>query len=305
MLGVKQRNWQNKRLGDRRKLDMVFCTREQMIGISRDTVMATTQAEGGVRSVQLAIDILEAVAFSSEEQGVTQISDRVGVTKGSVHRHLLTLVERGYLSQNPETSRYAIGAKSRLLARLAPEIDLVQVATGPMRELRDRLGHSVVLSAMTPQGALVMLTVAGTSSIEIGVRSGSELSFHASAQGRVLLAFAPRAVQQRTLARPLQSLTGKTIVDVETIEEELANIRKRGYAEAPDQVMIGINAIASPIFDASDACVAAVAVVGSIQFLPEQPDIALIEAIKTCGQEISWKLGHGHGERIAHQVSTR
>ena len=259
--------------------------------------MTKNRDETGVRSVQLALDVLEAVAFSSEELGVTQIADRVHVTKGSVHRHLLTLVERGYLTQNPETARYAIGAKGRLLARLAPDADLVQIATGVMRELRDRLGHSVVLTAMTPRGALVMLTVPGTSPIEIGVRPGSELSFHASAQGKLMLAFAPRPLQQRVLARPLEPLTPKTVVERERIEEDLARILKRGYASAPEEAMLGINAVAAPIFDESDACVAALAVVGSIQFLPEPPDAALVEAIKTCGQEISRKLGHG---RRAH-----
>src|SRR5260370_9475701 len=95
----------------------------------------------GVRSVQLALDVLEAVAFSGEELGGTQLADRLDVTKGSVHRHLLTLVERGYLVQNPVTTRYALGPKSRLLARLAPDADLVRIAEGSMRELRDAFGH--------------------------------------------------------------------------------------------------------------------------------------------------------------------
>src|SRR5437660_12260301 len=109
----------------------------------------------GVRSVQLALDVLEAVAFSGEELGVTQLAERLKVTKGSVHRHLLTLVERGYLVQNPVTARYGLGTKSRLLARLAPEAHLVQLAAGPMRDLRDAHGHSGVLSASRPRGALV------------------------------------------------------------------------------------------------------------------------------------------------------
>ena len=74
----------------------------------------------GVRSVNLALDILEAVGFADEELGVTQIATRLHVAKGSVHRHLYTLVERGYLAQNPATSRYTIGPKSRLLAGLRP-----------------------------------------------------------------------------------------------------------------------------------------------------------------------------------------
>lgn len=246
-----------------------------------------------MRSVQLALDVLEAVAFSGEELGVTQLADRLHVTKGSVHRHLHTLVERGYLTQNPATTRYAIGPKSRLLARLAPDTDLVQLAEGPMRELRDALGHTVVLSTMTPRGALVMSTIASTSPIEIGVRPGSELPFRASAQGKVLLAFAPRPLQERVLARPLQSLTAKTIVDRDKIEDELSRIVKRGYAAAPEEALLGINAVAAPIFDQADACIGAVAIVGSIQHLPEKPDPAALAALKACGQHISRKLGHG------------
>jgi DNA-binding transcriptional ArsR family regulator len=131
------------------------------------------RGDGGVRSVQVALDVLEAVAFSDEELGVTQIAERLGLTKGSVHRHLLTLVERGYLVQNPVTTRYSRGPRSRLLAYYAPGTDLIQLAAGPMRELRDLLGHSVVLSESSPRGALVLSMVVGTAAIEIGVRPGS------------------------------------------------------------------------------------------------------------------------------------
>lgn len=247
----------------------------------------------GVRSVQLAIDVLETVAFSEEEIGVTQIAERLDVTKGSVHRHLHTLVERGYLSQNPATSRYALGPKSRLLARLAPETDLVQLAEGPMRELRDALGHTVVLSETTPRGALVISKLSGVSPIEIGVRSGSELPFHASAQGKVMLAFSPRPFQTRILARPLQVFTGKTLTTAAGIEKELWEITQRGYASAPEETMLGINAVAAPIFDSDDACVAALALVGSIQFLPAEPREADVSALIHATQQISRKLGHG------------
>ena len=129
----------------------------------------TGSGSSGVRSVQLAIDVLEAVAFSTDELGVTQIADRLKMTKGSVHRHLQTLVERGYLAQNSATSRYLIGPKSRLLARHAPEADLVHLAEGPMRQLRDILDQPIVLSEMSPRGALVLANLSSTSPIEIGV----------------------------------------------------------------------------------------------------------------------------------------
>jgi IclR family KDG regulon transcriptional repressor len=247
---------------------------------------------GGVRSVQLAIDVLEAVAFSADELGVTQIAERLNMTKGSVHRHLQTLVERGYLAQNSTTSRYAIGPKSRLLARHAPDTDLMHLAEGPMRQLRDALGHPVVLSEMTPRGALVLHELSGTAPIEIGVRPGSELSFHASAQGKVMLAFAPYPLRTRVLARPLQRFTDKTIVSVRRIEQELLEVARLGFASAPEEAMLGLNAVAAPIFDAQDACIGAVAIVASIQFLPEKPRQSDVAQLIEAARQISRKLGH-------------
>jgi IclR family KDG regulon transcriptional repressor len=272
----------------------VFHDRKHLTMIMRDD-----DAAGTVRSVQLAIDVLETVSFADEEMGVTQIADRLGVTKGSVYRHLHTLVERGYLAQNPATSRYSIGPKSRLLARLAPETDLVQLAEGPMRELRDAIGHTVVLSEMTPRGALVLTKVNSTSPIEIGVRSGSELAFHTTAQGKVMLAFAPRPFQARILKHRLEAETAKTITSVERLEKQLLDIAKRGYASAPGESMLGLNAVAVPIFDSHDACIATLAIVGSIQFLPEKPKQLDIDALTRASQQISRKLGMVGGRKAA------
>lgn len=248
---------------------------------------------GGVRSVQLAIDVLETVAFADGELGVTQIAERLNVTKGSVHRHLQTLVERGYLAQNPSTSRYMIGPKSRLLARHAPEEDLVHVAEGPMRQLRDALDQPIVLSEMTPRGALVLHKVSGMSPIEIGVRSGSELTFHASAQGKIMLAYAPRPFRERVLARPLHRFTDKTIVSPRKLEQELQDIAHAGFSSAPEEVALGLNAVAAPIFNAQDACIAAIAIVGSIQYLPDKPRAHDVTLLVETARQISRKLGHG------------
>ncbi len=251
------------------------------------------RVDGGVRSVQVALDVLEAVAFSDEELGVTQIAERLHLTKGSVHRHLLTLVERGYLVQNPVTSRYARGPRSRLLAHYAPEADLIQLAAGPMRELRDLLGHSVVLSEASPRGALVLSMVGGTAAIEIGVRPGSELPFHSSAQGKVLLAFASPAMRERVLGRALPASTTHTITNRKAIEQELARVAREGFATAPEQAMLGINAVAAPIFDEKGSCAGALALVGSIQFLPTEIDAKSVAALKAAAAQISRTLGHG------------
>jgi IclR family transcriptional regulator, KDG regulon repressor len=254
--------------------------------------MSEDRDDNGIRSVKTALDILESIAFYGEGAGVTQIAERVHLTKGSVYRHLQTLVDCGYLAQDSTTTRYHLGSKSRLLSQLSPQLDLVEAADGPMRKLRDLLGQTVALTEMTPRGALVLATLVGSSPIEIVVRLGSELAFHCSAQGKVLLAFAPRSIQERELRKPLRAFSSKTKTSRRDLEAEFEKIRKLGYASAAEEMLLGLNAIAVGIFDAMEACVGAIAIVGSVQYVSAVPDKHSLAALKDTAREISKSLTH-------------
>lgn len=254
--------------------------------------MAASPEPLGVQSVVTALAVLETVVFAGEELGVTQVAERLQQTKGAIHRHLQTLVNGGYLVQNAQTARYGIGMKCRLLAGLPNPADRFADSEELLRAVRDRFGHRVVLSARTPTGALVMLKIAGTSAIEIGVRRGSELPFHASAQGKAMLAFMPQAARQWALQQPRQKLTPYTITDLQALEADMAAIAKNGFAVAPNETVVGLNGIAAPIFDDTGTCIASVAMIGSIQFIPEKPEAKLVREIKSCAAEISRHLGY-------------
>lgn len=153
------------------------------------------RSDTGVRSVQAALDVLEAVALAEGEVDVTGLAQRVGLTKGSIFRHLQTLVERGYLAQNLTTSRYRLGVKLHLLGQVASgRIDLLSAAEEPLKALRDELGQTVVLATVGLKSVVALSTLLAKAPIEIGVRPGTELGFHASAQGKVALAFGRRTV---------------------------------------------------------------------------------------------------------------
>ncbi len=260
--------------------------------------------EVGVKSVQVTLDVLEAVAFSPDEVGVTELAGRLGLTKGTIFRHLKTLVERGYLAQNPATTRYRLGIKSHLLGRLAgASIDLLAAAEPAMKSLRDATGQTVVLSAVEPRAVRVVSTLMGKSPIEIGVRPGSELQFHASAQGKVALAFSRRPLLVRLEKQALTRLTDNTITDVALLRREIERVRNQGWAAAPEQVMLGINAIAAPILDQTGDGIAAVAICGSIQFLRQRPDPAQITAVKAAAAQISRNLGFGASGRARAAAS--
>jgi len=256
--------------------------------------MAADRPDIGVKSVQVTLDVLEAVAFSTEEVGVTELAGKLGLTKGTIFRHLRTLVERGYLAQNPATTRYRLGIKSHLLGRMAgASIDLLASAEAAMKSLRDATGQTVVLSAVEPRAVRVVTTLMGKSPIEIGVRPGSELQFHASAQGKVALAFSRRPLLARLEKQALSRLTDHTITDFALLRREIERVHGQGWASAPEQVMLGINALAAPILDQTGDGIAAVAICGSIQFLRQRPDPAQIAAVKAAAAQVSRNLGFG------------
>jgi DNA-binding IclR family transcriptional regulator len=253
------------------------------------------QKEGsGVRAADTVLAALEAVAWAREPVGVTQIAQAIGATKSAVFRHLQTLMERGYLTQDADTNRFRLGPKAFLIGHLAPPAwDVARTLERPMRDLRDATGLAVVLSTPSPRGALVVATFPGTHAIEIGVRPGSELALHASAQGKVFLAFGPQSLADRVLAAPLPAFTDRTVTGEAALREELSRIRLQGYALAPEEALLGINALAAPLRDHRDAVVGAVALVGSIQHLAPQPGPGLIEAIIRLAEDGSRLLGHG------------
>ena len=250
-----------------------------------------------VKSVGLTLDVLEAVAFAGRDVGVTELAHQLGVTKATIFRHLKTLLDRGYIAKTADTSRYRLGIKSHLLGRMASaSIDLLAASEHAMQELRDRIGETVVLSAVEAKVVRVVTTLKGKSQFEIGVRSGSELAFHASAQGKVALAF-NRELAGKLQRRSLSAFTDNTISDWSHLQRELQIIRTRGWGTAPEQLVLGLNAVAAPIFDESAECIGTVAVVGSIQFIRKTPDSQQTNAVVKTAARISQSLGYNATRR--------
>ncbi|MEI5677170.1 IclR family transcriptional regulator [Mesorhizobium sp. CGMCC 1.15528] len=248
----------------------------------------------GVKAADTTLHILEKVAFAQEPLGVTQIASDIGIAKSAVFKHLHTLSERGYLTQDPISTRYKLGPKAWLISKLAPSTDDITALTEPlMREARTNTGLAVVLSTPTPKSAFVLATFPGNKSIEIGVRPGSELELHASAQGKIFLAYGPKSMTDSLAKRKLQALTSCTITSFEELLDQIGEVRKRGYASAPEESLLGVNAIAAPIYDYRDNLVASVGLVGSIQHLPKEDNPQTVKTILDLAASISKVLGNG------------
>jgi len=253
--------------------------------------MIDEAGKGGVRSVQLAFDVLERVAGASEEIGVSELAAQLGTTKGSVFRHLKTLVERGYLSQNPQTSKYRLGIQAYVLGQIAASgIDLLSASADAIRDLRDELGLSVVLSVLQGRRLVVVETQLGKSTLEIGVRTGTELQLHCNAQGKVALAFAKQlSVDQ--LPGQLPAITPYTVVDPVQLAHQVSEVRAQGWAAAIEEETLGISALAAPILGINAEFIGTVALVATLQNISRETNLEQVRALKKAALRASWNLG--------------
>jgi DNA-binding IclR family transcriptional regulator len=254
--------------------------------------MAEERSDTGVKSVQVALDVIEAVAAAEDEIGVSELANRLGLTKATVFRHLQTLVERNYLVQNGKTSRYSLGIQCHLLGQIAgSRIDLISASEDVATRLRDETELSVVVSALRLRSLVVLTTHFGPSPLQIGERPGSELSLYGSAQGRVVVAYSKKPLLTQIKHQKRIQFTQHTATEWADLEAKINQAREQGWADAPEELLLGLNALAAPIFDDTGDCAGAIALVGSIQHIPHTPNERLIAALSTAAEQISLKLG--------------
>lgn len=242
-----------------------------------------------IQAVSLALQIIERLAYGGEPRRITELALELGTTKTRIFRHLRTLLNLGYILQDPETERYHVGTRLvHLGSAVAKHFDLAALAVPYMRELREAVQFSVSLGKVTDEGIEVVEALPSISSwLEIGTSIGARLDLHCSAQGKLVLAYGSSDHWKMMEDKGLRRFTDKTKTNVKTLKAEVEAVRKNGWAEAPEELLTGMNALAAPIFDANGALIATLAVLGSIDSLASPPTIKQIAAVKHAAEKIT------------------
>ena len=246
-----------------------------------------------ISAVVTALSIIESMADHGDPIGVSDLAKLSGVSKPRTYRHLRTLLERQYVLQDAETDKYFLTLKFFHLGQsIAVGTSFVKEARRVMPELRQKTRHTVTIGQVEDDGVRILDILKHRSDIEIGTPPGSLFDFHSSAQGKIALAFGPNGLLDRIARKKLQRCTEHTNVESESLRFEVAKVTRNGWAVAPEEALMGINALAAPVFDASGELAGTITIVGSIQHLPAQPATDMIMAIKDAATTISSRLGH-------------
>jgi DNA-binding IclR family transcriptional regulator len=216
-----------------------------------------------VRSVDRAAALLLALGESQGEAGVTELARRLGLHKSTASRLLATLQRRGLVEQDAETGKYRLGlVVIRLAERAERTLDLRSLALPELERLA-RLTHETAgLGVLDGDQVMFVAQADGPNLIAVGDWTGRASTLHANASGKVLLASLAEREVLRIVRRGLTRYTDRTITDLEPLLEDLARVRRRGYATALSELENGLTAVAAPVHDARGAVIAAVEVWG-------------------------------------------
>jgi len=245
---------------------------------------------GAIQSVAVAFEILEELSRSATPVGVTELARRLGQTKARVHRHLTNLRALGFVSQDETSERYELGWKIyRLGMSVAENFGLRRLAHTHLRRLSSDTGQTALMAIPANTEIIVIDSIQSNAHIAITVRPGAVIPAGSSALGRIILAFSDE-LRALVLSRPIPRLTKDTLVDRAGIEAQLAAARKQWYAVAVNERLIGIAALAAPVFDDSNRVVGSVGLIASQSVISDHPDPQLVRQVQDAARGISADL---------------
>jgi DNA-binding IclR family transcriptional regulator len=248
--------------------------------------------EAGVRSVERAIAILDLLAQGGWRTGA-EVARALQVHRSTALRLLGTLERHAIVERDQRTARYRLGRRLPQLASVVTgEFDLRYVARPICEQLAAAAGETATLDVLVGD-VIVPIEQATASTSVVSVNwLGRRTPVHCTASGKAILAFGPEAVRERLLSGPLDSVTPNTITDRAGLELQLEAARRSGVAHTHEELEVGLDAIAAPVFGADGEVVAALDVSGPTHRLRVDSRPELDRLTKEGAADLSRRLGY-------------
>jgi IclR family transcriptional regulator, acetate operon repressor len=240
----------------------------------------------GTQSIDRAAELLVRVVESDGAVGVGELAVASGLPKSTTSRLVGALERQGLLARDGQRGRVRPGP---VLVRFAHRADeaLVHLADDALRRLAQRTGETVNLGVPAYQAVEHLAQRDSRHFVGVGNWVGRRVPLHATANGKVFLAYGAAPVPA-----VLDRIAPGTITDPARLERDLAEIRARGYAVAADELEEGLAAVAGPVFGATGTVVAALSVSGpSVRLTAERMD-AVVPILQQESRGLSARLGH-------------
>jgi len=207
------------------------------------------KARNQIHSLAKGLAILRM--FSSKPAvSLSEIASAQFMSAGSAHRYLTTLYSLGYIKQIPDTKRYQLTPKILELGFNAlKDMNLRKRVLPYLLEVSREFNITTACSVLDGAEILYIERVRSAELVNLDLSAGSRLPVYCTGMGKALLAFLPSELRETLIEKlELRPFTPYTITKREALKKELEDIRRRGYATCRQELNLGLESIAAPIF---------------------------------------------------------
>ena len=204
-----------------------------------------------IQSIKNACTILETL-LQWNGASVSELSERVDLSKSSIHNHLQTLVDTGFVVKNGQ--EYDIGLQCLTLGGYARDHhELYQSARSTIDQLARETGELALVTTHDRGKSVYLYQAHGVEAVTTDSYLGIRLPLHCTATGKAMLAHMDREQVKKIIdSNGLSPQTESTTTEPEQLFEELETIRDRRFALDDEERIHGMRGVASPILDRDD-----------------------------------------------------
>lgn len=242
-----------------------------------------------VASVERAFAVLDALAGGGE-LGTNEVARRTGINASTVSRLLATLASARFVEHVADSGRYRLSVRLIELGNaVLGRLDVRELARPHLQALVRETGETATLSAPGEHDAITIDFAHSSSVVQSVAQLGRPSIGHATATGKVMLAFGDVDIPEE----PLPAYTARTITTPAALVEELGRVRERGFADAREEREEGLAAIAAPVWDSSGELAGIIGLQGpAARFDPGAAEAAvprLLEHALAVSTELGWQ----------------
>lgn len=252
-----------------------------------------------IKSIKNSLDILNCFTPKTSEVGVTEISNKLGLSKSTVSRILSTLEKGNLVAKVPTNQKYRLGPKVLELASIfLSNTEWRQIAIPHLRDLRDKSDETITVFVIEGDHRVCLEKLDSSHEVRQFLNVGGRYPLHAGSAGKLLLAHLSREKRREILLKTgLPRFTPNTITNFKSLEKELNNICKEGYAVSHQERATFVSSVSAPIKDLKGEVIAALCLSGlTIRFTNEKM-VEFIKLTKITAERISQELGYKKTQR--------
>ncbi len=248
-----------------------------------------------IPSLQKAMRVLEYLAGHPDGRTIREIMNDLGMAKTGVYRIVTTLANLEYLVCERNTGTYKLTRKLLALGNSAIcSENILEHALDEMYDLRDECTETVQLNTIVGHQGVILEFIPALHPIRLMIDPGTRFELHASAPGKVLLAYLPGQERDAIMrAMEFQKYQKNTISSRTRFRRELATVRECGYGvDRGESAVAGVMCVSAPIFDRRDYPVAALTITAPSLRMTEADLPRVAKMAIPRAQRISKRLGH-------------